>query len=137
MVRGSRRRSTGSGCSSGSELGGSAGAASKVYVPPGEYDEFYAFFSGGYSGHLTVYGLPSGRLIKTIPVFSQFAENGYGYSEESKDMLMTTYGFIPWDDAHHPELSMTDGVPDGPWISINSNNTPIIARNDLTTIKTE
>ena len=67
-----------SGCSSNSELGGSAGAASKVYVPPGEYDEFYAFFSGGYSGHLTVYGLPSGRLIKTIPVFSRFAENGYG-----------------------------------------------------------
>lgn len=126
-----------SGCSSSSELGGSADAASKVYVPPGEYDEFYAFFSGGYSGHLTVYGLPSGRLIKTIPVFSQFAENGYGYSEESKDMLMTTYGFIPWDDAHHPQLSMTDGVPDGRWIFINSNNTPRIARIDLTTFETD
>ena len=25
-------------------------------------------------------------------------------------MLMTSYGFIPWDDAHHPQLSQTDGV---------------------------
>ena len=55
---------------------GTGDAAQKVYVAPGEYDEFYFFASGGFSGNVTVHGLPSGRLIKTIPVFSQFAENG-------------------------------------------------------------
>ncbi|HEY9515697.1 MAG TPA: Sec-dependent nitrous-oxide reductase [Gemmatimonadaceae bacterium] len=111
-------------------------AASKVYVPPGSYDEFYAFLSGGYSGQVAVYLLPSGRLVKQIPVFSQFPESGYGYDENTKAMLQTTYGFVPWDDAHHPELSQTDGVPDGRWLFINGNNTPRIARIDLTTFET-
>ncbi len=112
-------------------------AASQVYVAPGEYDEFYAFFSGGFSGNLTVYGLPSGRHLKDVPVFSQFPENGWGYTEETKGMLNTSYGFVPWDDSHHPELSMTDGVPDGRWIFINANNTPRVARIDLTTFETD
>ncbi len=111
-------------------------AASKVYVAPGEYDEFYGFFSGGFSGQVTVYGLPSGRLFKTIPVFSQHAENGYGYNPETEPMLNTSYGFIPWDDSHHPELSQTDGVPDGRWLFINGNNTPRVARIDLTKFET-
>ena len=113
-----------------------ASAAQAVYVAPGSYDEFYAFMSGGFSGNLTVMGLPSGRLFKTVPVFSQFPENGWGYSEETKAMLETSHGFVPWDDAHHPELSMTDGVPDGRWIFINGNNTPRVARIDLKTFET-
>ena len=44
--------------------GSMVAAAEAVYVPPGEYDEFYAFMSGGFSGNLTVMGLPSGRLLK-------------------------------------------------------------------------
>lgn len=112
-------------------------AASRVYVPPGSYDEFYSFMSGGYSGQIAVYGLPSGRLLKVIPVFSQFAEDGYGYNEETKPLFNTTYGFIPWDDSHHPELSMTNGVPDGRWLFINANNTPRIARIDLTRFETD
>ncbi|MDA0684815.1 MAG: Sec-dependent nitrous-oxide reductase [Bacteroidetes bacterium] len=119
------------------EQTGSSDAASAVYVPPGSYDEFYAFFSGGFSGQVTVAGLPSGRTIKTIPVFSQFAENGWGYDEETKPMLNTSYGFVPWDDSHHPQLSQTDGVPDGRWLFINGNNTPRIARIDLTTFETQ
>ncbi|ACO03623.1 MAG TPA: Sec-dependent nitrous-oxide reductase [Persephonella sp.] len=110
--------------------------AEKVYVPPGKHDEFYAFLSGGFSGQLSVYGLPSGRLIKVIPVFSVNPENGYGYSEETKAMLMTSHGFIPWGDTHHPELSQTNGVPDGRWIFINENNTPRVARIDLRTFET-
>lgn len=116
---------------------GDADAARKVYVPPGSYDEFYGFFSGGFSGQVTVYGLPSGRLLRLIPVFSQHAENGYGYAEETKAMLNTSHGFIPWDDAHHPELSMTDGVPDGRYLFINANNTPRIARLNLTDFETD
>ena len=113
-----------------------ADAAAKVYVAPGQKDEFYAFMSGGFSGNVAVYGLPSGRLFAQIPVFSQYPEKGYGYSEQTKAMLNTSYGSIPWDDAHHPELSMTDGVPDGRWLFINGNNTPRIARIDLTTMET-
>jgi nitrous-oxide reductase len=99
-------------------------AASKVYIAPGQYDEFYSFLSGGFSGQVAVYGLPSGRLLKVIPVFSQNPENGYGYNDESKAMLQTTFGSIPWDDSHHPELSQTDGVPDARSAFINANNTP-------------
>lgn len=110
--------------------------ASKVYVKPGEHDEFYAFLSGGFSGQVSVYGLPSGRLLKVIPVFSQDPEKGYGYNEETKPMLETTHGFIPWDDSHHPELSQTKGETDGRWLFINGNNTPRIARIDLSTFET-
>lgn len=125
------------GCSSNGEFGSSSDAAEKVYVAPGEHDEFYGFFSGGYNGQLGVYGLPSGRHIFTIPVFSQTPTNGYGYSEETKAMLQTTDGFVPWGDAHHPELSQTDGETDGRWVFINENNTPRIARIGLDEFKTQ
>ena len=111
-------------------------AAEKVYVAPGEHDEFYAFISGGFSGQLSVYGLPSGRLFKVIPVFSQDAEKAYGYNEETKPMLNTSHGFIPWDDSHHPDISQTNGKLDGRWVFINGNNTPRIAKIDLTTFET-
>ncbi len=115
----------------------SGDAASRVYVAPGSKDELYAFLSGGFSGQVAVYGIPSGRLLKVIPVFSQNPENGWGYTEESKPMLQTTFGFIPWDDTHHTELSQTDGVPNGKWLFINGNNTPRIARIDLTRFETD
>ncbi len=111
-------------------------AANRTFVPPGEHDEFYGFFSGGFNGQLSVVGLPSGRTIKNIPVFSQYGENGYGYSEETKALFNTSHGPVYWDDSHHPELSMTNGVPDGRWIFINGNNTPRIARIDLSTFET-
>ena len=114
----------------------SGDAAQKVYVAPGKYDEFYNFVSGGFSGQLSIYGLPSGRLFKVIPVFSQDPENGWGYSEETKPMLNTSHGFVPWDDAHHPELSQTNGEIDGRWCFINGNNTPRVARINLKTFKT-
>ncbi|OWW27255.1 nitrous oxide reductase [Zobellia sp. OII3] len=120
-----------------SNSGLSSNNAEKVYVAPGEHDEFYAFMSGGYSGNLTVYGLPSGRMFKEIPVFSQFPTSGYGYSEETKPMLNTSFGFVPWDDAHHPDISQTNGELDGRWIFINGNNTPRIARISLSTFETE
>ncbi|HQD10544.1 MAG TPA: Sec-dependent nitrous-oxide reductase [Flavihumibacter sp.] len=114
----------------------SGDAASKVYVAPGKYDEFYNFVSGGFSGQLSVYGLPSGRLLRVIPVFSVDPEKGWGYSEETKPMLNTSHGFVPWDDLHHVEMSMTDGVADGKWVFVNGNNTPRLARVDLKTFRT-
>jgi nitrous-oxide reductase len=112
-------------------------AASKVYVAPGKYDEFYNFVSGGFNGQLSVYGLPSGRLFRSIPVFSVDPEKGWGFSEETKPMLNTSHGFIPWDDAHHPDFSYTKGEVDGRWVFINGNNTPRVARISLKNFRTE
>lgn len=114
----------------------SGDAAEKTYVAPGEYDEFYNFVSGGFSGQMSVYGLPSGRMLKVIPVFSADPESGWGFSEETKPMLNSSHGYVPWDDSHHPELSQTNGEVDGRWCFINGNNTPRIARVDLKRFKT-
>ncbi|MFA7381673.1 MAG: Sec-dependent nitrous-oxide reductase [Bacteroidia bacterium] len=114
----------------------SGDAASKAYVAPGKYDQFYNFVSGGFSGQMAVYGLPSGRLLRVIPVFSVDPEKAWGYSEETKPMLNTSHGFVPWDDLHHPTLSQTDGQTDGRWAFGNANNTPRVARIDLKTFRT-
>jgi nitrous-oxide reductase len=114
----------------------SGDAAQKAYVAPGKYDEFYNFVSGGFSGQMSVYGLPSGRLLKVIPVFSVDPEKGWGYSEETKPMLNTSHGMVPWDDLHHINMSQTNGEVDGRWAFANGNNTPRIARVDLKTFKT-
>jgi nitrous-oxide reductase len=111
-------------------------AAAKAYVAPGKYDEFYNVVSGGFNGQASIYGLPSGRLFKIIPVFSVFPENGWGYSEESKPMLNTSHGFVPWDDLHHISISTTNGEHDGRWAFGNANNTPRVARIDLKTFRT-
>ena len=114
----------------------SGDAASKSYVAPGQYDAFYNFVSGGFSGQLSAYGLPSGRLLRVIPVFSVDPEKGWGYSEETKPMLNTSHGFVPWDDLHHVEVSQTNGELDGRWVFVNANNTPRVARVDLKTFRT-
>jgi nitrous-oxide reductase len=114
-----------------------AGTAEKVYVPPGKHDEFYNVVSGGFSGNVSIYGLPSGRCFRVIPVFAQLPESGWGYSEETKPMLNTSHGQLPWDDSHHITLSMTKGEHDGRWAFVNSNNTPRIARISLKTFRTE
>ena len=114
----------------------SGDAASKAYVAPGKHDQFYNFVSGGFSGQMSAYGLPSGRLLRVIPVFAVDPEKGYGYSEETKPMLNTAHGFVPWDDLHHVELSQTNGEVNGKWAFGNANNTPRIARVDLSTFRT-
>ncbi len=119
---------------SGSAVSGDA--AAKAYVAPGKYDEYYNFVSGGFSGQMSVYGLPSGRLLRVIPVFSVDPEKGWGYSEETKPMLNTSHGFVPWDDLHHTEMSQTNGEIDGKWVFANGNNTPRLARIDLKTFRT-
>jgi nitrous-oxide reductase len=115
----------------------SGDAASLAYVAPGKYDEFYNIVSGGFNGQMMVYGIPSGRLFRIIPVFSQFTESGWGYSEETKPMLNTSHGYVPWDDLHHIALSQTKGEHDGRWAFGNGNNTPRIARISLSTFRTE
>ncbi len=107
-------------------------AAQKTYVAPGELDEYYLFSSGGHSGQIYVYGVPSMRHLSTIPVFSPYSGVGYGFDDESKAML----GRFTWGDAHHPALSETAGDYDGRWLFINDMNARL-ARIDLRDFKTK
>ncbi|MBI4428886.1 MAG: Sec-dependent nitrous-oxide reductase [Ignavibacteriales bacterium] len=108
-------------------------AALKSYVAPGDLDEYYIFKSGGHSGQVYVYGIPSMRHISTIPVFSPYPATGYGFDKESKEMLS---GYT-WGDAHHPSLSETDGDYDGRWLFISDNANNRMARIDLRDFKTK
>lgn len=119
------------------ESAASGDGATAAYVPPGKHDEFYNIVSGGFNGQMSVVGLPSGRVLRIVPVFSVHPENGYGFSENSKAMLNTSHGFVPWDDLHHISISQTKGEHDGRWAFGNANNTPRVGRVNLTTFETE
>jgi nitrous-oxide reductase len=108
-----------------------AQAATSTYVSPGDLDEYYFFASGGHSGQVYVYGVPSMRHISTIPVFSPYPATGYGFDDETKAML----GDLTWGDVHHPALSETNGDYDGRWLFVNEMNGRI-ARIDLRDFKT-
>ena len=108
-------------------------AAVKTYVAPGDMDEYYIFKSGGHSGQVYIYGIPSMRHLATIPVFTPYPATGYGFDKESKDML----GGFTWGDAHHPSLSETNGDYDGRWLFISDNANNRMARIDLRDFKTK
>ena len=108
-------------------------AAQKVYVAPGDLDEYYMFASGGHSGNVYVYGLPSMRHLVTIPVFTPYPATGYGFDDDSKAMLGDK---LTWGDVHHPSLSETNGDYDGRWLFVNEINGRI-ARIDLRDFKTK
>lgn len=108
-------------------------AAIKTYVAPGDMDEFYLFKSGGHSGQVYIYGVPSMRHLSTIPVFTPYPATGYGFDKESKALL----GGFTWGDAHHPSLSETNGDYDGRWLFISDNANNRMARIDLTDFKTK
>ncbi len=107
-------------------------AAEKTYVAPGDLDEYYMFSSGGHSGQIYVYGIPSMRHLSTIPVYTPYPATGYGFDDESKAML----GGLTWGDVHHPSLSETNGDYDGRWLFVNEMNGRV-ARVDLRDFKTK
>lgn len=113
-----------------------ASAARQVYVPVGEWDKYYAFLSGGQSGSVFVYGLPSGRLIRSIPIFEPRAAYGYANvpGTPEYERLKATGGF--WGDTHHPVLSETQGDYDGRWLWINDKANSRVARVDLSRFET-
>ena len=83
-------------------------AAAKTYQPSGKKDDFIVFSSGGQSGQVLVYGVPSMRILKVIGVFTPEPWQGYGYDEESKAVLKQ--GSIngkefTWGDTHHPAFT--------------------------------
>ena len=93
-------------------------AAQKTYVAPGDLDEYYMFASGGHSGQVYVYGVPSMRHLSTIPVYTPYPATGYGFDDDSRAML----GGLTWGDVHHPSLSETKGDYDGRWLFVNDMN---------------
>jgi len=109
-------------------------AAAKTYTPSGGRDKYIVFSSGGQSGQMIVYGVPSMRILKYIGVFTPEPWQGWGYDDDTKKILAegNIRGHkITWGDTHHPGLSETNGKYDGKWLVINDKANPRIAVIDL------
>ena len=91
----------------------------------------------GKAAAVYVYGLPSGRYIRSIPVYEPRA--GYGYANvpgtETYERLAASGPM--WGDTHHPILSESGGDYDGKWLWINDKANSRIARIDLRTFETK
>lgn len=115
-------------------------SAAKTYTPSGKRDEFLAFSSGGQSGQILIYGIPSMRILKYVAVFTPEPWQGYGYDEESKEVLKggrIDGKEISWGDTHHPAISETNGKYDGQFLFINDKANPRIAVVDLRDFETK
>jgi nitrous-oxide reductase len=69
--------------------GTEAEAALKTFVPPGKYDDFIMFTSGGHRGTIMLYGIPSMRLLKEIPVYAPDAWQGWNQGEKESAEVLT------------------------------------------------
>ncbi len=115
-------------------------AAAKTYVPTGKRDEFIVFSSGGQSGQLIVYGVPSMRILKYVAVFTPEPWQAYGFDDESKAVLAQgriNGQDILFGDTHHPAISETNGAYDGQYLFINDKNNPRMAVVDLSDFETK
>jgi len=110
-------------------------AAEQVYVPPGKLDDYYAFLSGGQSGSVFVFGIPSCRFIKEIPIFEPRAALGYANNPGSETYKRLAATGPLWGDTHHPVFSQTDGRYDGHWLWINDKANDRVAKIDLRTFE--
>ena len=114
--------------------------AAKTYNPTGVKDEFVVFSSGGQSGQVIVYGVPSMKILKYIGVFTPEPWQGYGYDKDSLAVLRQgniREKEINWGDTHHPGLSETNAKYDGKWLAINDKANPRIAIIDLQDFETK
>lgn len=115
-------------------------AAAKTYTPTGGRDEFIVFSSGGQSGQVMVYGVPSMRILKYVSVFTPEPWQGYGFDEESKAILESGKvdgREIHWGDTHHPAITETNGDVDGEYLFINDKSAPRIGLISLHDFETQ
>lgn len=101
---------------------GEVAAHSPYEVAPGKLDDYYSFSSGGHSGDVRIYGLPSGRQLKSIPVFNTDNLVGWGITNESKAIIGTKPdGSLKYStgDTHHVHQTYTDGTYDGKYFYVN------------------
>jgi len=95
-----------------------------TYVPPGEYDPYIMVSSGGHSGNIHLVGVPSMRMLKTIPVFTPESWSGYGQGSDLSELVLEEGSSdkqarkLAWGDTHHPAISETAGEYDGRWVYI-------------------
>jgi nitrous-oxide reductase len=115
--------------------------AIKTFVPPGKMDDYLLFASGGHSGQVLVYGIPSMRLLKAIAVFTPEPWQGYGYGANWSEAALRDAApgaeTVHWGDSHHPALSETDGDYDGRWLYINDRAHGRIGMIDLEDFRTK
>ncbi len=123
--------------------GDQAKSALRTYTAPGKFDEYFLMASGGHSGQVMVYGVPSMRLLKVIPVFTPDAWQGYGFGTDQGDAVLgegsdpAKSNDLRWGDAHHPAISETEGDYDGRWLYINDRANGRIGMVDLADFKTK
>ena len=102
-----------------------ATGALKAFTAPGEWDPYILVSSGGHSGQLHLVGVPSMRLLKTIPVFTPESWSGYGQGADWSEGILAAGSTdkqaaeLAWGDTHHPALSETEGAYDGRFVYIN------------------
>lgn len=100
------------------------------HVPPGQYDEYYGFWSGGQSGEIRILGIPSMRELARISLCGN-PENIDNYT---KNLLRMPNGKVPQvADTHHCHLSYKDGTYDGQYAFINDKANGRLARIRLDT----
>ena len=90
-------------------------AAIKTYVAPGDMDKYYIFKSGGHSGQVYIYGVPSMRHIATIPVFTPYPATGYGFDKDTKEMLGGFTWGTSWGSGWGPTSTASWC---GPWATV-------------------
>ena len=119
-----------------------AAAALKVFVPPGRYDDFVMVTSGGHRGSVMLYGIPSMRLLKEVPVYAADSWQGWAQGEASSGEMLKKGSFggglptLTWGDLHHPQISLTRGKYDGEWIAVSDKSAGrvgIISMKDMKT----
>ena len=114
------------------------GGGMSVERAPGQLDDYYGLWSGGHSGEVRVYGLPTGRELKRIPVFNPDLLTGWGITNESK-MIMGTKadGSLKYrtGDTHHVHGSYEDGTYDGKYAWVNDKIHSRLARIRLDTFE--
>ncbi len=91
-------------------------AAVQTYVPGGSHDTHLGFVSTGSSGRVAVLGLPSMRILKYVGVFTPEPWQGFGYDDESIDVLQASARedvAYRYGDSGQPALSEFDGLYDG------------------------
>ncbi len=107
-------------------------------VAPGQLDTYYMFSSAGHAGDVRVFGLPSGREFKRIPVFNIDCMIGWGITNESKAIIGTNPdGTLKYHtgDTHHLHPSYTDGTYDGRYLFVNDKLNCRLARVRLDTME--
>ncbi len=117
---------------------GEATAHGPYEVAPGKLDDYYSFSSGGHSGDVRIYGLPSGRQLKSIPVFNTDNLVGWGITNESRAIMGTKPdGSLKYStgDTHHVHQTYTDGTYDGKYFYVNDKIHSRLARIRMDTME--